>query len=243
MKIFLAGTNTRQSLFENNKPRYILESFYYIENWQIKKIQELDMFLLDSGAFTFMNAGYGSNNFDEYLGQYINFIRSNNIQYFFELDLDSIIGYNRVQEMTKRLEEETGRKCIPVWHKSRGLENFIETTIQYNYIAIGGIVNKEIKKNEYKYLKELIRISHMNDCKIHGLGFTNTGLLREYKFDSVDSTSWLSGSRFGKLQYFNGKKMVIVKKPENKRTVDYKKIDDFNFKEWIKFQEYARKNL
>ena len=124
MKVFLAGTCSREKAFIGKNVDYMLESFFYVLPWQIERIPNMKMFLLDSGAFTFMNSQKGKVNFDEYLTRYINFINKYDIKYFFELDVDSIVGYEKVKQLRKRLENETGKKCITVWHKSRGKEEY-----------------------------------------------------------------------------------------------------------------------
>lgn len=246
MKVFLAATSSRESMGkELLEIPYILESFYSINNKKtlerVKKHNK-EKFLLDSGAFTFMNNFKGKVNFNEYLEKYINFINEYNVKYFFELDIDSVVGYEKVKELRKKLEINTQKKCIPVWHKSRGLEEWKKLTKEYDYVAIGGIVIKEIKPADYKYFIPLLKIAKENNCKVHGLGFTNTSKLHKYNFYSVDSTNWLSGGRFGQLHIFNGKYMES-KSFKNKRAKDYKKIDSHNLREWIKFQNYADKYL
>ena len=245
MRVYLAATSSRESMSEElNNVHYILESFYTINNAKtLNRINKLNKenFLLDSGAFTFMNNYKGKINWQEYIDKYADFIISNNIKYFFELDIDSIVGYSKVKEYTNYLETKVGRQCIPVWHKSRGIDNWKEITKKYKYVAIGGIVIKEIKPEDYKYFIELIKIAHKNNCKVHGLGFTVTRELKKYHFDSVDSTNWLSGGRFGQLHNFNGE-YIESKSYKNKRA-KYKQIDSHNLKEWIKFQEYADKYL
>lgn len=205
MKVFLAATYTREKAFKNKNIDYMLESFFYVKPWQIERIPAMKMFLLDSGAFTFMS-GTGKADFDEYLTKYIDFINKCDIKYFFELDVDSVVGYEKVKEYRKRLEKETGKKCIPVWHKSRGKDEFLKMCDEYDYVAIGGIVTKEITKDQYPFFTWFINEAHKRKCKIHGLGFTDTGLLNKYKFDSVDSSSWISGTRFGHIYTFDGKK-------------------------------------
>lgn len=192
MKIFMAGTYSHEYVVQEHKNDYILESFYSIKEWQIPYIKECKMFLLDSGAFTFMNSNKGKIDFNQYLKDYINFINKYDIKYFFELDIDSIVGHEKVKEMRAVLEKGTGKKCIPVWHKSRGLEEWRKLTKEYDYVAIGGIVTKEIKRKEYKYFSPMLSIAKENGCKVHGLGFTNLKALKRYHFYSVDSTSWLS---------------------------------------------------
>lgn len=244
MKVFLAATSTREAMGDELlEIPYLLESFYSLQNEKtLKRIikHNKENFLLDSGAFTFMS-GTGKADFDEYLTKYINFINKYNIKYFFELDVDSVVGYDKVKEYRKRLEKETGKKCIPVWHKSRGKDEFLKMCDEYDYVAIGGIVTKEITKDQYPFFTWFLSEAHKRDCKVHGLGFTATKELHKYHFDTVDSTNWLSGGRFGQLHTFNGR-YIKSKSYKNKRAV-YKAIDSHNLKEWVKFQRYAEKNL
>lgn len=221
--------------------RYMLESFCYVTDWLIPVIKQCDFFLLDSGAFTFMNNSKNAVDFDEYMTRYIEFINKHDIQYFFELDVDAIVGLKEVERLRKRLETETGKKCIPVWHRSRGKENFITLCKEYDYVAIGGIVTKEIKPQEYKYLKWFIDTAHSYNCKIHGLGFTNLKGLYIYNFDSVDSTSWVGGSKFDKLYHFNGAGISQVDTGNRRRRKDISadNINRHNFYEWVKFQKFA----
>ena len=137
MKLFLAGTFIAEELTKKYKPLYVLESFYYIKPWQIQEMSNWKMFLLDSGAFTFLHAAERKRvDWDAYLSKYIAFIKANGIEYFFELDIDAIVGYESVKAMRRRLESETERRCIPVWHRSRGLEEFKRLCKEYPYICL-----------------------------------------------------------------------------------------------------------
>jgi hypothetical protein len=246
MKIYLASIETQKHLEKMlNKPLFVLESFYSLRNgsWMIKYIKNkiIKDFMLDSGAFTFMENKTVKTNWLAYIRDYAYFINKYGIDKFYELDVDTVIGCKKTLELRKRLEKMTKKKCIPVWHKIRGKQNFIDMCKEYNYVAIGGIVTGEIKPEEYRYFHWFINQAHNNNAKIHALGFTNIDGLKKYKFDSVDSTAWI-GSRWGRLYYFNGYEIRAEKK-QNQRTVNYKRLDVFNFKEWIKFQKYADKYL
>ena len=244
MKVFLAATSSREAMGDELlEIPYLLESFYSLKNEKtLKRITKHDKenFLLDSGAFTFMS-GTGKADFDEYLTKYIDFINKYDIKYFFELDVDNVVGYEKVKEYRKRLEKETGKKSIPVWHKSRGKDEFLKMCDEYDYVAIGGIVTKEITKDQYPFFTWFLSEAHKRGCKVHGLGFTATKELHKYHFDTIDSTNWLSGGRFGQLHTFNGR-YIETKSYKNKRAV-YKAIDSHNLKEWVKFQKYAEAKL
>ena len=238
MKIFLAGLSDKPYV-NYSKCKYFLESFVYYKKWEDILIENKDNFLLDSGAFTYMNNSKENYNFEEYIRKYADFINKKDIKLFFELDIDSIVGIEEVERLRKLLEQLTNKKCIPVWHKSRGKDYFIKMCKEYNYVAIGGIITREIKQNEFKYFNWFIQVAHQNNCKIHGLGFTYSKLLKKYNFDTVDSTSWKSGGRFAQIHRFTGSEMnlkVINKKKY--RVKDYKALDIFNFNEWCKYQKY-----
>jgi hypothetical protein len=242
MKVCLAAPSSRKFLEnEFHHCKYMLESFYSMPKWLIPIIKQCDFFMLDSGAFTFMNNFKGEVNFDEYLTKYIEFINEHDIKYFFELDVDSVTGIEKVEQLRRRLESETGKKSIPVWHKSRGKQYFIDMCKEYEYVAIGGIVTKEIKPKDYKYFRWFIDTAHSHGCKIHGLGFTNLQGMKIYNFDSVDSTSWTAGGKFGTLYWFDGRNMKMVDTGDRRRRTDINtdKINRHNYYEWVKFQQYA----
>lgn len=250
MKIYLAGVapwrggqdRIYDAAYKTHHP-FILESFYYADDDTERLIPYFGDFLLDSGAFTFMQNSKTHVNFDEYLEKYADFINRNHVDKFFELDIDSVVGYPKVKVLRKKLERLTGKQCIPVWHKSRGKNEFLKMCDEYPYVAIGGIVSKEISKNEYKFFPWFISEAHKRKAKIHGLGFTNLEGLKKYHFDSVDSTAWTTGNRFGFIYKFDGKTMKKVQAPKNHRIIKPREAAVNNFDEWIKFQKYSLTHL
>ena len=111
------------------------------------------------------------------------------------------------------------------------------------YVSLGGIVTREFKASEYKYFPWFINTAHSKGAKIHGLGFTNLKGLKKYHFDSVDSTSWTSGNRFGSVYHFNGRTMIKTDRKPNERMANPRELAIHNFNEWVKFQKYAEKYL
>ena len=245
MKICLAGTgglkNNQEAL--QDVP-YILESFYYIKDWQIPLIKKCDLFLLDSGAFTMFSKGkqMTEKDWDDYLTQYIAFINKYDVKYFFELDIDRLVGIKKVEEYRKRIERETGKKCIPVWHKERGWKYFEWMCKEYDYVAIGGIAKNPNGKQIEKLFPYFIDYAHKHKCKIHGLGYTSSIGFKKYKFDSVDSTTWINGGRYGNVAIF---KDGIIKQEHyaDKRCYDVNKLTLHNLNEWKRFQRWAKINL
>ena len=250
MKLYLAGItpegrDTYLPSIQDSRP-YILESFYYIRkqrDWYRQIQPLLKGFLLDSGAFTYMNEVTKSKpDWDRYIEEYASFINELGIELFFELDIDSIVGITEVERLRTKLEKLTGKQSIPVWHRSRGLEYWKRMVKEFDYVAIGGIVTQEIKRNEYDIFLPLLKIARESNCKVHGLGFTNMEGIKRYPFDSVDSTAWLYGNRGGFLYQFNGTDITKIE-AEKGRRLKGRVAAVHNFNEWLKFQRYAETNL
>lgn len=74
---------------------------------------------------------------------------------------------------------------------------------EYPYVAIGGIAAKEMPTSKFEALfPYMIGMAHKNGCKVHGLGYTRVDNLQKYRFDSIDSTTWTVGGRFGEASKF-----------------------------------------
>lgn len=224
----------------------ILQSFKYCNAFTEEIIiPNCKKFLLDSGAYTFFSGGH--TDWDKYIKQYADFINRNKVKHYFELDIDSIVGYERVREFRGMVEHLTGRACIPVWHYERGREEWLRLCEQYDYVAVGGLV-KEGSTSEYavkyrKYFPWFIKTAHERGAKIHALGFTAFRDLDKYHFDSVDSSTWSMGNRYGHYFTFDGKMMKCNKKPDGTRVSNHQAIALHNFLEWKKFADYAEVKL
>lgn len=244
MRVYLAGTNALRSYDENllRQKLCVLESFAYIDEKTINFLPYWD-FILDSGAYTFMNnVSKTEIDWDDYVDRYADFIKAYNIKLFFELDIDSIIGIKEVERLRNRLESKTGKRSIPVWHNTRGVEYFRWMCKEYPYVAIGGLVavarSKKAAGIRFMKLRSnwFIGEAHKNGAKLHVLGFTPLDITK-YSYDSVDSTSWLGGGRFGILFKFNGRKLVTIPNKSQYR-LNTAKANIHNFNEWVKFQRF-----
>ena len=139
---------------------------------------------------------------------YANYVKTLGIKNYFELDIDCVVGYDEVLKLRKVIENIVGWQSIPVWHPNRGLEDFTKTCKDYKYIALGSFGKAGAKKD--CYMKFFIDEAHRNDTRIHGLGYTKTCTLDKINFDTVDSTSWLNGPKFGNLVIFDGRRIKDI---------------------------------
>lgn len=267
MNIYLAGNNYKNQIMDlylagehevkngktaESKGVMILESYIYArDNKHIKRlIPTFKSFLLDSGAFTFMIQARKSKvslDWDAYIEQYAAFINEFNVSLFFELDIDRIVGLKEVERLRSKLEALTGKRSIPVWHKSRGLDYWKQICRDYEYVSFSASGKNDSSEwvrspTGVRVMKQLVDIAGSNEAKVHALGYTKLSTLKHVKFHSVDSTSWLMGNRGGFLYFFTGSDIVKRMKPEGKR-LKAREAAIHNFGEWVKFQQYAEINL
>lgn len=201
MKIFL-------SAIENNycgigkyfdKYKYMLCSYYYLKDDIFREVLEKsELMLIDSGAHSFQKGK--KVDWVAYTKEYAEWIKKvdcNKILGYFEMDVDNIIGYEKVLELRKILEAASD-KIIPVWHKNRGIDDFKAMCEKYagKIIAITGFKNEDIRDEQYlmflKYAKNF-------ECKVHCLGMTRKKVIDKVPFDFVDSSSWKQHAIFGKI--------------------------------------------
>lgn len=252
MKIFLSALECApapKQTGENKKEiaHYIVEqvgmmkwnlmSYYYIQ----KNKYDLACFirdhsqniLIDSGAHSFQKGT--KVDWFEYTKAYAQFIKEfdrPHILGYFEMDVDNVIGYDKVLQL-RQILEQVSDKIIPVWHKNRGIEDFKKMCRDYRgkIVAITGFKNEDIQDHQYlmflKYAKKY-------DCKVHCLGMTRRKVLDKVPFDYTDSSSWSQEGIYGMI----GKKKVSREFSRANRDVIWAE----NYKIGMKMQDhYQRK--
>ena len=250
MKLYLVGNHPLKQSLQISKiggGHRILESYYYIKDnpWFAKILPLLDDFLLDSGAFTFMQGSHdGPIDWDKYIEDYAEFINRYDVRLFFNLDIELVSGIPESERLRAKLERLTGKQPIVVWHHILGLDYFKQLCKNYPYVAISGVVEGIARVDYEKIFPWFIGTAHDAGIKIHGLGYTDVAGLHKYHFDSVDSTAWLYGNRGGYIMIFD-EKIGNFKKITTQQGQRLKSRDAalFNYREWQKFQLYAERNL
>lgn len=226
MKIFLSaveGASIKKPLQEivksKKKLHYNLVSYYYIKPKNIEYVEWIrdnsELILIDSGAHSFQ---FGKKvNWIEYTKKYAEFIKNfdrPNVLGYFEMDIENIIGYEKVKELRKILET-VSNKIIPVWHPDRGIREYEKMCQQYTnkVIAIGGFRGTDIKDNQFL---SFLKVAKQYNCKVHCLGMTRKQVLNKVPFDFTDSSTWLQETNFGKVIHTNTKTKLPRAKGEEK---------------------------
>ena len=178
-------------------PKRVLLSYHYYKKKTdyVKQLLKsgIDVFL-DSGAFSAENLGKPIN-----IDDYCKYIISTGVKNYAVLD---VIGDSVKTMINQRyMEKEYELNPIPVFHMGGRVEE-LKKLLDYNYIALGGLVTSPNIKNHCDACWEVI-LNHNTPTKIHGFGLTNIKILSRYPWYSVDSSSFQGCRRFGRQQMMN----------------------------------------
>ena len=168
--------------------------------------------IMDSGLFTLMfgakkNEKQTIETLTAWQDKTAKFVQQNNLKCTcVEIDCQKVLGVEEAWYFRERMRKVMpNNRHINVFHLEdgmKGLDRLIEFS---NYIAISVPELRLHKPKTYKkdvtYLANYIK-NKKPSIDIHLLGCTEKGLLEENKFcTSADSTSWLSGNRYGNAGY------------------------------------------
>lgn len=227
MKIYFASPSGNDlNLLRITGVDNFLFSYHYLRKMEEKKIKELKKFcpdiLLDSGAFSAKSLGEQIN-----LEEYISFIKKYGFENYASLD---VIGNPAETIKNTLLMRKQGLNPLYVFHKGSTLEEFdIAMQNKFEYIAIGGLVgNMSFAQDFLDKLWKHILLNYP-DLRVHGFGLTKIDMMKRYPWYSVDSSSWVSGRKFGDVFDERGNRLeqekTLEEMLENKHFEFFKKGD------------------
>ena len=207
MKMYFANRDFDQ--LEKSRAKKILSSYWYCKNRRLKDIRsrhfkgvELDFFI-DSGAFSAFTKGH-----EIRVEDYSDWIESNKEYLSLYANLD-VIGNQVLTRLNQEIMEGRGLFPLPVFHVGSGLKELRRLCEKYEYIAIGGMV--PYMKRVNTIWPSLVKIFEIGvDNRLHGFGCTNQKVLFNLPWYSVDSTTWLSGARYGEVTLFDPRSVSII---------------------------------
>lgn len=224
----------------------VLESYFYArKNDKLGVlIPRTKHFLLDSGAFSFMQGTGGHCDWDRYANEYCDYINRYAIEDFFELDIDNIVGIREVERLRTLIERRTNRKVIPVWHVERGKQYFLDMVKEYPYVALGSIAKVVPGKQKIlpKYFPWFIQTAKQHGARVHALGYTPKDM-HGMPFFSVDSTNWIYGNMTGSVCHFDHHKGVMTSTSRAGFRLRNREACVWNYNEWVKYMNYAERYL
>lgn len=207
MKLYLANTDAgayTHSVERLSVPVYrILVSFHYFKNNNLDNLIDslsevvATSTFADSGAFSSFTQGVPID-----LDQYIDWIRR--FVHLFDVygNLD-VIGSPSETLQNQRYMEAAGLSPLPVFHVGEPWDYLEQYIDQYLYIALGGLVPYATYPD--KIMPWLARCFRMADTKAvyHGFGVTGFNTMYQFPWYSVDSSAWMAGVRYGRINLFD----------------------------------------
>lgn len=235
--IFLAGgeVETLTDALINNGAKFILYSYYYILTMRrteyILRMQEEHpeiWWLLDSGAFTYSVQAQLKPlpPPEEYVRLYFKFIDRFGDRWWrvTEPDLDGIEGMDVTNRQVRAWREEMLTRwphlpIMPCYHGWRGEREFQEylDDKRIKYLALGRGCGGD------DHWRRLTMKAQYHKKPVHGFGYTriNTALSQGVNVDSVDSTSWVMGQKFGSIYIMRGDKLITLTADEKGRRREF----------------------
>ena len=227
LTIFYSGVEYESYLdiLYNLGIRNFLMSYEYLKGkgiGQLKKYPDMHLFI-DSGAYTYQNdpkyEEYTLEQWEEQIVEYLNWARKHKGQIFAIADLDlqylNSVGYEKVYEWRKKYFEpfmlETGIPVCFIYHED-GLDYWEYMCKRYPYVGLSLAIDKA--ENGTEQLREMFRIAEKHNTLTQGMASTNTAMLTQYPFYTVDSTTWNVGLKYGEISVWTGTKMTRIKKTE-----------------------------
>lgn len=259
-QIFFSGVES-DKYFEivTKETNAVLMSYLYIKRKgktfitnRIKEKPDLRL-MIDSGVHTFLakEDEYSKKPleyWEKYLNEYVAFARSNkdNVFCIIELDLVDFVGREKILEWREKyfkpLEEE-GIQVMYVWHDMEGADGWEYMCKNYKYI---GFSLQGERAPDMPTCMRMMNTAKKYGTRVHGLAATGMEYMQKLSFYTVDSTTWLVGTQYGELNYFDGRTMKRLKKDKWKRQFKNKFIQlgaDWNLAEREEPYELIRINV
>jgi len=197
-------------------------------------------YILDSGLFTLMFGALKGKKDERYLNKWYecltDFVLLDGYEgTMVEVDCQKVLGVNKAWEYRLKMKEKVPNRIINVFHiedGQKGLERLIEFS---DYIAISvPELRFSGKKNHLIKIANFIK-SKKPSIDIHLLGFSEKTKLKELSFcSSCDSSSWISGIRYGQVETSIGKNHIdnIKKEIIINETQKWLQVSKLNFPEF-----------
>lgn len=176
------------------KPRYLM-SYAYVDDDQLALCQKYGVdLIMDSGAFTTKNLGREM----DYDG-YLSWLLEHADDVTFALSLDVIGDHEESRVNHQHALDVVGDavKMVPTFHFGSPVPELERLCEAHDLVCIGGGAGY-VKSPQLvtATLGEYHRIAARHGTRLHGLGMTGNRILLGHPWYSVDSTSWLTATRF-----------------------------------------------
>lgn len=226
LTIFFSGVEYESYLdiLYNLGIRNFLMSYEYLKgkgSFVLRKYSDVHIFI-DSGAFTYMSDPkydeYTVEQWEQQIQEYLRWVEKHkdNIFAFADLDLQYLpkVGYQKVYEWRKKYFEpfmlRTGIPCCFIYHDD-GIDYWEYMCKRYPYVGMSTNIDAQ---NSEEIIREMFRIAEKHNALIQGMATTDTRILIDLPFYTVDSTTWNVGLKYGEISVWDATRMRRIKKTE-----------------------------
>ena len=168
-------------------------------------------YILDSGLFTLMFGSLKGKKDEAYIDKWYECLTEYVLHEDYqgtmvEVDCQKVLGTEKAWQYRIQMRDKMPNRIINVFHLEDGQEG-LDRMIEFSdYIAISVPELRFINKKEYLYRLASYIKNKKPSIDIHLLGFTEKTNLEKLKFcSSCDSSSWISGVRYGEVETLAGK--------------------------------------
>lgn len=158
--------------------------------------------LLDSGGSAADNKGLTQRELREYAEALQDFIETNADALDLIVEFDCLsLGRQWIEEQ-RQFYEGHGQKFVPVWHPEYGYPELDRLASQYARIAI-----PEDALDDLSLPMRINMLTAQHSTEFHALGNAKPDTLRQIRFTTADSGSWLSPTRYGETIIWDGQRL------------------------------------
>lgn len=163
----------------------------------VAKFAEPPLLFADSGAFSALTQGASID-----LDDYIAWVRRWRHRFVLYANLD-VVGSPGVTALNQRRMEEAGLSPVPAFHAGSDFRVLEELCERYPLVGLGGMVQPTDKDAVMRWLVSCFKIAARYGAGLHGYGQGTDWILRALPFYSVDTSSWTSGHRWGRVNLWS----------------------------------------
>jgi hypothetical protein len=208
----MKGTKPRATVLNSYFSMHSDRTGGFDEMWDLVRGYGRAAVVTDSGLFTMMfGAGKGKTydlaDLKAYAAAYLTYMKAHAPEaVVVEMDVHKVLGLAALAELRKLCGSMwPDERCIYVWHIEEGEDGLRALVDRYPYVALSVPEFRIIARTTGKPLTSLLlsalrtirREPKGGTVRVHLLGCTQRGLMLNPHYDSVDSTSWISGVRWG----------------------------------------------
>lgn len=193
---------------------------------------------------------------DDYVKAYIEWVSVNKewVGAYAELDIDTLVGLDKVKEWRKWWLS-AGLNPIMTYHSGdwrKEIKEIVE--VGGRYLGLSGGADSDWY---FRVFQELSSLFTQEKVLVHAWAQTNTETIRTVPFFSVDSSSWLSGAKWGLTFRYGGNQRILTSQKKGIRQegwaredcvkfgIEHAKlvadvssvVNEFNAVQWAKFSQ------